>query len=267
VIDPHWQLVDLDPYTWRAIGRFIDPSMYIRAGSPDERGLYVIHDRGRLLSAVESSGRVRRDLGIVQVDAPRVLAGQLFARGEWDRVHVIDRQHLSAVATQAQQLPNRDLNLDAYYQNVFRLIWGDGDGYVSLPPHPGHWNGWTYERIAQFIGQLREPSTLALGVVSVETGALEIGLIGEVSEGTIRKVTTFEALPFDRSQVAVDREFLDQLWSVLSAGDFAPAAALLCTDTVFERWIYGSNKAATIDEAIDSGQAVLRVREAPPLIW
>ena len=34
MIDPHWQLVDLDPRTWRNIGRFINPGLYIRAGNP-----------------------------------------------------------------------------------------------------------------------------------------------------------------------------------------------------------------------------------------
>lgn len=267
MIDPHWQLVDLDPYTWRAIGKYIDPSMYIRAGSPDERGLFVIHDEGRVLSVVESSGQARRDLGIVRVDTPRALAPQLYERGEWDRVHIVDRAHLSTVATEAQQLSNRDLNLDAYYRNVFRLIWGDGDGYVSMPPHPGHWNGWTYERIERFIDQLQEPASLALGVISSESGTLEIGLIGEVSEGAIRKVTTFESLPFDRSEAAVTHRFLDRLWSNLSSGAFPPAVVLLCTDTVFEHWVHGPGKEVTIDEAVKSGQAVLRLRVVPLLTW
>jgi hypothetical protein len=38
MIDPHWILEDLDPHTWRNLGRFIDPGLYIRAARPDERG-------------------------------------------------------------------------------------------------------------------------------------------------------------------------------------------------------------------------------------
>ena len=265
MIDPHWQLVDLDPYTWRNIGKFIDPGMYIRAGSPDERGLYLIHDGGTVLSIVETSGRSRKDLAIERIDSPRALAEALCSTNEWDRVHVVDRQHLNDVSTQAQQLENRQLELDAYYRNVFRLIWGKADGYVVLPPHPGNWHGWTYELIVRFVDQLVEPASLALGVVSDDGANLEIGLIGEVSNGSFHKVTTFESLPFPREQAAVSDDLADLLWSYLSQGDWPPAAILLCTSSVFEAWVYSADKRATIESAVAAGNAVLRMRNDLPL--
>jgi hypothetical protein len=265
VIDPHWQLVDLDPYTWRNIGKFIDPGLYVRAGSPDEHGLYVIHAGGSVLSVVETSGRSRRDLGIEQVDSPQALAKSLYGSSEWDRVHVVDREHLNFVSTQAQQLENRDLELDAYYHNVFRLIWGKADGYVALPPHPGNWHGWTYDQIVRFVDQLVEPASLALGVISDDGKMLEIGLIGEVSGGSFRKVTTFESLPFPHEDAAVSDDFMERLWTHLSQGKWPPAAILLCTSSVFEAWVYGPNKRATIDSAISARHALLRMRTEPPL--
>lgn len=261
MIDPHWQLVDLDPYTWRNIGKFIDPGLYIRAGSPDELGLYVIHDGGSVLSVVETSGRSRKDLGIDRVDSPRSLAESLAGTSEWDRVHVIDRRHLNDVSTRAQQLENRDLELDAYYHRVFRLIWNTDDGYVAIPPHPRNWHGWTYEQIVRFVAQLQAPASLALGVFSDDGDNLEIGLIGEVSGGSFRKITTFEALPFPREEAAVSEVFMDRLWSHLSTGEWPPAAALLCNSSVFERWVYGPDKRLTIASAISCGDAILRVRE------
>jgi hypothetical protein len=267
VIDPHWQLVDLDPHTWRNIGRFIDPGLYIRAGSPDERGLYVIHDSGAVLSIVESSGQSRRDLGIERVDAPRSLAKDLYETREWDRVHIVDRTHLNDVSTQAQQLENRDLELDAYYRNVFRLIWGDEDGYVALPAHPGNWHGWTYDRVSSFVGQFSEPASLALGVISDDGSSLEIGLIGEVSHGSFHKVTTFESLPFPREDASVSGEFIDRIWAHLSQGAWPPAAVLLCTSSVFENWVYGPDKRRTIDNAVVEGRAILRFRDFPRLTF
>ena len=267
MIDPNWQLADLDPYTWRAIGKFIDPAMYIRAGSPDENGLYIVHDVGRVLSVVETSGARRSDLGIDRVSNPKAVAAKYFEQGIWDRVHVIDRRHLAKVSASAQQLPNRDLELDAYYRNVFDLIWGDDDGYVVLPPHPGTWNGWGYQQIVDVVNQLQEPASLALGVVDDIDGSLIIGLLGEVSEGSFQKVTTFESLPFDRSDVAITSEFLDRLWNVLAESDFPPAAVLLCTESVFEKWIDQPNKTQTIDSSVVANLALLRVREVPPLLW
>ncbi len=260
MIDPNWQLVDLDPYTWRNIGRFIDPGLYIRAGSPDERGLYVIHDGGNVLSVVETSGQSRNDLGIQRLDSPHQLAQSLYETREWDRVHIVDRTHLNAVSTQAQQLENRDLELDAYYHNVFRLIWGTDDGYVALPPHPRNWHGWTYAQITAFVDRLVDPASLAIGVVSDDGATLEIGLIGEVSHGSFHKITTFESLPMPRESAAVSSEFMQRLWSHLASGPYPPAAVLLCTSSVFEAWVYNPDKRATIDAAITSGTAILRLR-------
>lgn len=266
MIDPNWQLVDLDPYTWRAIGKFIDPGMYIRAGSAEEHGLYVIHDRGTVLSVVESSGTRRADLGLDHIERPDLTAQGLFDRGEWDRVHVIDRMHLQSVSTSAQQLANRDLELDAYYRHVFQLVWGNEAGYAVIPKHPGSWHGWTYQQIVDVVYQLQAPASLALGVIDDE-GALIIGLLGEVSDGSFRKVTTFESLPFDRLEVSVTQEFLDRLWSHLATTDYPPATVLLCTESIFDRWVNEPDKARTISEAIDSGTAVLRLRDEPPFIW
>jgi hypothetical protein len=266
MIDPNWQLVDLDPYTWRAIGKFIDPGMYIRAGSPDENGLYVIHDGGTVLSVVETTGTRRPDLGLERIERPESTARALFDSGEWDRVHVIDRKHLQSVSTEAQQLSNRSLELDAYYRHVFDLVWGNAAGYAVVPEHPRSWNGWTYQRIVEFVSQLQAPASLALGVMG-EDGSLVIGLLGEVSEGSFRKVTTFESLPFDPSDVSIDEEFLDRIWSHLLETAFPPAAVLLCTESVFDRWVNGAGKARTIEDAIASGTAILRLRDGPRLSW
>jgi hypothetical protein len=263
MIDPNWRLEDLDPRTWRAIGAFFDPGLYIRAGTPGERGLFVAHDSGRLLNVVDTSDGVRRDFDLARVEDPAVVARSLYERGEWDRVHVIDRKHLEAVAAQAQHISSRELTLDAYYRKVFHLIWGDGNGYVAVPPRPAGWNGWTYEAIRQFVDRFQQPASLALGVI--DDGTLVIGLIAEVSGGMIRAVTTFEALPLAADALAVSERFLDQLWSAMAERIQPPGAVVLCTSTVFDAWVYQPEKASTIRRAIDTGEAVLRLREDLPL--
>ena len=137
MIDPQWSLVDLDPRTWRAIGPLFDPGQYIRAAQPGEHGLFVLHAGGRVLRIVDTALGVRRDLAALPADDPRALAESLYARGEWQRVHVIDQGHLAGVARQAQATPRRDLTLDQYYHLVYELVWGAPNGYMSVPPHPG----------------------------------------------------------------------------------------------------------------------------------
>src|SRR5579859_5804901 len=210
MIDPHWSVVDLDPRTWRNLGRFFDPGQYIRAAQPGEHALFVLHDNGRLLRIVDTQQGVRGDLDIASVNDPEQLARQLYEQGDWQRVHVINKRHLAEVARQAQELHGRPLHLDAYYRRVHHLLWGQQRGYICLPPHPGHWHGWTYQQIQGFVQQLPAAATVAIGVFAETT--LEIGLILEWRQGSITTVTTFEALPEPTSVTGVSEQALEQLW-------------------------------------------------------
>src|SRR5437016_14401225 len=100
MIDPHWQVVDLDPRTWRHLGRFFEPGQYIRAAQPGEHGLFILHDDGIPLRIYDTDTGTRSDLHIPYVEQPQTLAQQLYERGEWQRVHVINKRHLAYVAYQ-----------------------------------------------------------------------------------------------------------------------------------------------------------------------
>jgi|GEM_PF-800326 len=257
MIDPHWSVVDLDPRTWRNVGRFFDPGQYIRAAQPGEHGLFILHDAGKILRVVDTQSGVRRDFDLPPVADPRALAHSLYARGEWQRVHVINKRHLAQVARQSQAAPRRELTLDAYYQLVYQLLWDESDGYVSVPPHPGHWGGWTYAGLKQFADQLPEEATLALGVF--EAGTVAIGLILELCAGTIKRVSTFEALPLNPGEAQLSEAFLERLWTLL-AGPFAsPAGVLLCSQPIFEQWLTAENKAACLNTARQQGAAFWRL--------
>ncbi len=258
MIDPHWSVVDLDPHTWRALGRFIDPGQYIQAAQPGEHGLFVLHDNSRLLRIIDSERGVRTDLEISSVEDPGSLARHLYEQGDWQRVHVINKRHLEEVARLAQQIPDRPIYLDAYYRRIYHLLWQSDDRYACQPPHPGHWHGWTYQGILDFVHTLPAATTLALGVF--EDTALEIGLILEWHEGKITKVTTFEALPDPSSITGVSAEILQNLWQQLSTQFAPPAGVLLCTRSVFERWIEtAEDKYSLLQDAQECGQALWRL--------
>jgi hypothetical protein len=181
----------------------------------------------------------------------------LHARGEWQRVHVIDRPHLAAVARQAQATPHRELTLDQYYRLVYQLLWDGGDGYVCAPPHNGRWNGWSYDDLAGFAGRLPAAATLAIGVLDGEK--LEIGLILELREGLIRRVTTFEALDLPPGEPAISDASLERLWEALGRRFAPPAGVLLCTQAVFDAWIAEEGKAGVLRAAAEADQARWRL--------
>lgn len=257
MIDPHWQLVDLDPATWRELGRFFDPGQYIRAAQPGEHGLFVLHERGRVLRVVDSENGVRRDLALDQIEDPRACAQELYARGEWQRVHVIDKAHLALVAQAAQYGPQRERTLDQYYHRVYQLLWGDPLGYVCQPAPQQHWHGWTYQYLSEIMRNLPySPASLALGVWAEDHWS--VGLILVCEHGQIRKVTTFEALDVERTTVGFAEETLALLWQRLAEQFAPPAGLLLCSQDVFEAWIHQEEKMPVLLAAHQRGQAYWR---------
>jgi len=262
MIDPDWSLIDLDPRTWRAIGRFFDPSQYIRAAQPGEHGLFVLHDGTRILRAVDSQTGVRYDLALDALGDRQALLERVYARGEWQRVHLIDKRHLAEVARTSQAMTRRDLTLDQYYHMVYQLLWNNDGGYLCLPPRPASWNGWTYMGIRAFVAQLPDAATVALGVLDGDE--LMIGLILELRGGLIRVVTTFEALG-EPALVAVSSAAFEHLWSLLEqrssvVGSPPPAAVLLCTKAAFETWLTADDKHAALERAAQSGTAYWRLQ-------
>jgi len=266
MIDPHWSLVDLDPRTWRAIGGFFDPGQYIRAAEPGERGLFVLHDGGRVLRVIDSERGPRPDLALTQVGSAADLAAGLYARGEWQRVHIIDRRHLADVARTAQATPRRDLTLDAYYHLVYRLLWAADGGYVCVPPHPGHWHGWTYAGLRAWLARLPDPATLAL--VVLRGADTEIGLIVDWHAGLIRRVTTLETFGLGGVALDLSAESFARLWALLATrgcgGDGAPpAAALLCSSAAFAALLDAADKGAALARLGAQGAAFWRLPGGP----
>ena len=254
MIDPHWQVVDLDPVTWRHLGAFFEPARYIAAAQPGEHGLFILHDDGRVLNVVDTLTRSRPSGLPTQISDPHALAQELYERGEWQRVHIINRKHLAWVAQQAQADPRRDLALDSYYHLVYSLLWDREDGYVAVPAHPGHFQGWTYADIRRFIAGLPSPATVALGVYAGD--ALSIGLILVCEDGQIRKVTTFEGLDWSAPEPGPTEQTLSMICAALEAQLAPPAAVLLCTDAVFAGWLAAPDKQAYLAEARANGTAI-----------
>ena len=257
--------MDLDPHTWDFDRQVLRTRAYVRAAQPGEHGLFVLHDGGRVMRVVDTSTGVRRDLEVGGVDDPHKLAAALYATGEWQRVHIIDKRHLAYVAREAQAEPRRELTLDQYYHLVYNMIWDGSGGYVSLPPHPGHWHGWTYTAIRDFVGSLPDPSTVAL--VVVEEGETEIGLIFDVRNKMIESVTTLETFSLPAPTFDLNAACFEWLWSLLEARSQdrkrpKPAAVLLCSKVVFDRWIEEPDSKAKwdlLEQAIEQQQAFLRV--------
>ena len=255
MIDPQWDVSDLDPITWRNIGRYLPPGQYMRAGNPDEHALYVLHQAGVVLNVIDTVSGRRTDLGINLVSDPATLAGDLHQRGEWDRVHIVDKAHLVAVSHEVQSDARSELTLDAYYRFAYQQYWDGEGGYVTAPARATTWNHWTWSGVQAWIAALPSPASIGLGVVGND--GLEIGVLLGVSDGLIRRVTTFEALRVPRSAAAVSAAYLDAIWTGMEV-IAPPAALLICTPDAFEAWLTGPHKQSAIDAAVATGRAFVR---------
>ncbi|WP_110518372.1 hypothetical protein [Herpetosiphon llansteffanensis] len=258
MIDRFWQVLDLDPITWRNIGRFIEVGKYFQAALPGEHGLYVLHDGQQILRAVDSNNQVQREITGQLATTPQALAEELASEGRWDRVHVISKQHLAEVARQAQQPEQRGLSMPAYYHLVYSLLWGDGQGYVTVPPPAGHWNHWSYAGIEQFIAQLGAEAGLALCVFDAEQ--LAIGLIAEVRNGNVAYVTTFDAYAAE-AVPTLSAHGLEHVLKLLEQRGVPAGAALLCSRAAFEDWLIAPDKLASLQHAAVANEAWWWLRE------
>jgi hypothetical protein len=265
MIDPSWSVLDLDPRTWRAIGAFFEPSQYIRAAQPGEHGLFVLHDGGRVLRVVDTAAGPRRDLSLAHVDDPESLAAALLEKGEWERVHIIDKQHLANVAREAQASPRRDLTLDQYYRLVNSLIWDEAGSYVTAPPRDGSWHGWTYEDVQGLVNALPDPCSVAL--VVVDGDVTHIGLVLDLRGGRVVTVTTLETFGFPAPFFDLKGYGFEKLWSMLGSRAETrqappPAAALLCVRSLFDVLIAEptrERKWALLQQAIEREEAFMRL--------
>ncbi len=256
MIDPNWSVVDLDPVTWRNLGRFINVPQYVCAAQPGEHGLFILHDDGRVLKVFDTKRSARSGVKVDRVVDARALAQDLYARGQWDRVHIINQQHLARVGHVAGASANRSLHLDGYYQLVHDLIWDGGDGYVSIPPKPDHWQHWTMSQLEYFVSRLPKSASIALGVF--EGARLNIGLVLEFKQGNIVRATTFEAPALQPIEPQLSPDFLEQLWRQL-AHIAPPAAVLLCSQAVFDEWITAADKSAFLLSAMQQSGALVKL--------
>jgi len=233
---------------------------------PGEHGLFVLHDGGRVLRVVDTTTGVRRDLALSDVADPHELADKLFATGEWERVHIVDKRHLAYVADKAQESPRRELTLDQYYHLVYSLVWDGSDGYVSVPPHSGSWHGWTYADLQGFVAILPDPATVALVVVG--SGGTDIGLILDLQEGLISTVTTLETFGLPAPVFDLTEGDFKRLWAMLQVrsedgGAPRPAAVLLCSRRIFDLVLDEPDKSAKwgiLQKGREDGEAFLRVQ-------
>lgn len=263
MIDPNWNVVDLDPVTWRNLGPFIGVAQYVRVPTSSgptsaEPELYVLHDQGRVLKVHDTQAGQRLDVTLTHIDDPHEAARALFATENWSRIHVVDKHHLAKVARVTQQIENRQLTLDAYYHFVATQVWQEPNGYVCQPPRPATWNGWTYADAQAFVQHLPTAASVALGVL--ENNAIYIGLILEIRGGLIRTLTTFEALALPHP-LPLAETALDLLAQTINA-KFAPlAAALVCDRATFEGWVNATDKGAFLRAAAEHRQAFWRLTQ------
>jgi len=257
MIYEHWDVVDLDPVTWRNLGPYFDPRNFTTRGDPSERTLSILHDGGCVLKVWDSEEGARDDLHLDVIPDPLATAKELYeSNRSWDRVQIFDKKSVLSFAHQAQELVHPEWDLDEYIAWVWELADADPEGLCDYPPRPRDWNGWRYSEVKHFVEEvIPDPSTLVLGVI--EDGTLWAGLVLGVRDRQIKRVTTFEALlPLGLGPVT-RLEDMDEVLALVARKFDPPAAALFCTRQVFEEWMRGEDKAGTLQRAIARGEAVL----------
>ncbi len=253
----HWEVIDLEPRTWRNLGALFDPANFLTRAQPGERILSILHQEGQVLKVHDSARGVRRDLKLETIEnAPRTAQELYESEPGLDRVQIFDKRSLVAFADGAQRSVHPEWDLDEHYRFVYGLAEDDPQGICYYPPRPSHWKHFTYDQARHFIEEVApDPSTLVLVVFEGEE--VYISLILGIRDHKIKLVSTLDTLvPLGigpRVSMA-DRERI--LEGVAQRFD-QPSFSLFIQRAAFDAWLTAEDKGAVLRQAIAEGTAVL----------
>jgi hypothetical protein len=176
VIRADLDFTDLDPVEWAVLNELVLEARRLR------RWGYVLHADGQVLSRHPS------DVGVTPGEAvghPAQLAQRLRAEGEFDRVVVIDRARLPALARAGAELVEPDGDLTRYRERVDGLYWSS-PAVVTDPAPPA--NPWLEMRLCT--------EALGAGLVHVlvyddgHGGCLRTALSLRVQDGSVTRISS-----------------------------------------------------------------------------
>ncbi len=253
----HWEVIDLDPRTWRNLGALFNPVNFITRARPGERILSILHQEGRVLKVYDSEKGVRRDLKLETIEhAPRTAQELYKSEQDLDRVQIFDKRSLVAFADGAQRSLHPEWDLDEHYRFIYGLAEDDPAGICYYPPRPSHWHHFTYDEVRHFIeAVVPSPSTLVL--VVFEDEEVYISLILGIRDHKIKLVSTLDTLVplgIGPKVSMADRERI--LEGVAQRFD-RPSFSLFIQRAAFEAWLMAEDKGAVLRQAIAQGTAVL----------
>lgn len=253
----HWEVVDLDPRTWRNLGALFNPANFLTHARPGERILSILHERGRVLKVYDTARGVRNDLNLETIeDAPRT-AKQLYESEQgMARVQIFDKRSLVAFADAAQRNLHPEWDLDEHYRFLWGLAENDPEGICYYPPRPSHWNHFTYEQVRHFIEEVvPSPSTLVL--VVFEGDEIYISLILGVRDRKVKLVSTLDALVSLGIGPQVSMADRERILEGVAQRFGRPSFSLFIQRAAFEAWLKAEDKGAVLRQAIAKGMALL----------
>jgi hypothetical protein len=203
VIDPAIAMHDLDEGGWSELTRL---AAQRDRTPPDE--LHVLHESGRVLSAVLSSRGPLAELP--ELDADLVTTARRL-RGEYGvhRVVIVDADDLAPVLAAEREHGTKDTTQPELL-SALRIAFWSSPGVVTDPPPPpsGQWPT-VFRRLAE------------LGDGSITLTTKEIRLVGRLRGGRLVEVTTLRTQPDD---VVLALDLTDaELAELMHAPDVAAA--------------------------------------------
>jgi hypothetical protein len=203
VIDPAIAMHDLDDGGWAVLTRY---AARRDRTPPDE--LHVLHEGGRVLSAVLSSSGPLAELPVLGADLAAD-ARRLREQHDVHRVVLVDADALAPVLAAEQQHGGKDTTQPELLAALQRAFWSSPGVVSDQPPPPeGRWP----ELFARVGG---------LGDGSITLTTESIRLVGRLRAGRLVEITTLRAQP-DDVVLALDLTD-DELADLMSAPDVAAA--------------------------------------------
>jgi hypothetical protein len=231
------EIVDLDPLTWRNLGKVLRIDELSAIHSVEHRTLSILHQAGTVLKVALPQGvNVQLDSTI---NDPQQFARQLYenAAHQVDCVQIFEKSSLARFSDAVQRLDWQKLTSGDFYLRAYELAQADTAGIVYYPSDQApRWNV-MFKHAQRLLSTVPDGQTLVLGIY--DNGQPYFTLIVKVEQQQITLCTTFEYLqPFGIDPAVVPSTADDVLPIVRLVEQHIGKVAhsLFCDRMAFEAW-------------------------------
>ncbi len=250
ILDPWAEIIDLDPEQWtRLYDLVVKPSC-------TEKGLYILHEKGHILSVTPKRAYNLLDIP-ESIEDPFQLSKKLFQEWPQGPIVILDRQKWNAALDKIQHMFNQEDDILSFLLKAKDIILIEEKDGIVICPHPfDPWRGISPDIPTQFLRLLAPVGTRATIILAIYEGSkLWASILLGLRD---RKIILMTCIPL-HNKIAEKSDWRENLSHLLTFAEkrFASLTlGLICQRELVDRLGFGPKSWPHWKQALESGELV-----------